>query len=182
MSDLIFRSVTTSPYTSQNGVKEVINPLIGSVLVRRDNKSVDYYVVVTTFNKKTGVNKGIVDKIILEPVESFIPFTSSIPSNSCNPDTLILIKRRKCDYPMVLSLSSNGQWWTKDMCRQHNFEFLVYPPIISSTQSILSQLPQSQPINIPTLSPNFRGRSGTDIVLLSSTSPVTDIIPNRNSL
>ena len=131
---LPFEPIDYSNYHTQGEVKRVFSPKIGSVLKRVSKLQViQHYVVVNVFAKRTGVNSGLIDRIILEPV--------------INPVILIenqIVRYKKSDYPLILSLTNHGQWWTKDMLKEYQFSFLDGKNEI--TVPISSPVPISLPI------------------------------------
>ena len=132
----------TDVYKYNNEEKVVFCPTIGSILKRfcLNNNNIEYYVVINAFIKKQGCNKGLVDRIILEPLDHFV-------GNN--------VYYKKSDYPLILSLTNHGSWWVKAMLKEYEFCFL---------DSLMSfkEIKTSLPISIP--SPSFRGRGSTSTI------------------
>jgi hypothetical protein len=87
---------------------EILQPQIGSVLLRKNNKSsvINAFVVTKIINNHSSKPKNL----ILEPVISI--------ENG-------IVTYNKSDFPLILSLNTHHRWWSNAMLKTHSYFFVT---------------------------------------------------------
>ena len=97
--------------------KSIICPKIGNLMQRQQlsNFATEYYVVVDTVSKNSKNNHNIVRSVTLYKVIKYDPVNKYIIYNENG-------------FPMILTLSGVGTWFTRQMQQKYNWQWLTEMP------------------------------------------------------
>ncbi len=114
---MMVHNIHYQPYHHNGEITEIVSPKVGCVLSKTGKRTgiIEKYAVVETSCKTRGVNRGIIDRIRLQPI-------FDIEANQ------MLVG--KTDIPYILKLTNHGNWWDKNSTRQYDFawcSFLLNP-------------------------------------------------------
>ena len=105
---LTITSVENQDYIYKDEMIQIIKPLIGSVLIRTNIKTHknEKFVVTNICEKRKGCNKGVIDRIQLQPILVINNKTVSVGETPI---------------PFCLRLTNHGNWWTCKMLKYYKF-------------------------------------------------------------
>jgi hypothetical protein len=158
---LLISHTSKQIYRYNDNEFSIIKPNVGSILSRFDKNTSDVksYVVVNTFIKNKGRNKGIVDIVRLYPILSL------------NNRTVKYIKK---DNPYILTLTNHGDWWTRDLENIYEFNWNMY-----NNDQVLTSSPISSLISSPISTPILMHKN-TESSLFQSASWPTDYMTSND--
>ena len=124
--------------------RHIIKPTIGCLLKRSPkplknmegelHSKNELFVVYKIDYKKRGLNKGIVDSAFLERVSS-------------SEDDKVFYD--ETDYPLCVTLTNHGNWFSGDQLKQYNFEWDSNISLKDETNTFNSKSNLTFPIDIP---------------------------------
>ncbi len=103
--------VHRQPYHHNGQTIRIVCPDIESDLCKTDKHTgiTENYAVVNIFRKSRGINRGIIDRVQLQPIYDMDANQMSVGET---------------DIPYILKLTNHGNWWDKWSTRQYNFAWL----------------------------------------------------------
>lgn len=139
VESMIMTSPQTQMYRYRGEAISIVSPRIGTVLRRstRKTRQTEMFVAIEIAIKPRGNNKGVVDLVKLEPIDSV------------NDGFAVY---RKSTYPLVMKLSNHGEWWTKRLLTEFEYEWVTDLQTLSQKslpESTLSRSGITDPMPFP---------------------------------